>query len=171
MLRSLVGSEMCIRDSPKTSSTPIHPKTSSITIHPVPSSTQTPNPPSPTIHPETIPLSSIPSDVELTESSSSEAELSSDEQEEKHSVKKKRYVKRQSEKTNPSAGSSDEEDEKPIQQRRRKGFLRRVNPAPSLTESSSAETPYLADDDEGQSNVCGELGGCLLYTSPSPRDS
>ena len=155
---------------PKTPSTPIHPKTSSITIHPefstttihpVPSSTLTPNPPSPTIHPETIPLSSIsiPSDVELTESSSSEAELSSDKQEEKHSVKKKRYVKRQSEKTNPSAGSSDEEDEKPIQQRRRKGFLRRVNPAPSLTESSSAETPYLADDDEGQSNVCGELGG------------
>ena len=37
--------------------------------------------------------------------------------------------------------------------------MRRVNPAPSLTESSSAETPYLADDDEGQSNVCGELGG------------
>ena len=146
---------------PETSSTPIHPQTSSTTIHPQTSSTAIhPKtiPPS-TIHPKTIPTSSIPSDVGLTESSSSEADLSSDNQEERHTVQKKKYVKRQSKKTNPSAESSDEEEEKPIQQRRRKRFLRPVNRAPSLTESSGAETPYLADDDEGQSKVYGELRG------------
>ena len=61
--------------------------------------------------------------------------------------------------TTPSAESSDEEEKNPIQQRRKKKFLRQVNPAPSLTESSGAETPYMADDEERQSNVYGELGG------------
>ena len=133
------------------------------------------NPPSPTIHPEVKPLTvhpeikfpkppsiSIPSDVELTESSGREGELSSDNQEGKHSAKKKKYVKRHSEKTNPSPESSDEEEEeKPIPQRRRKGFLRQVNPAPDLTESSGAETPYMADDEEQirATHVYGELKG------------
>ena len=152
---------------PKPSSTPIHPKPSSTSIHPKPSSTPIhPKPSLTPIHPQTSSTiihpktpSSIPSDVGLTESSSSEADLSSDNQEERHTVQKKKYVKRQSKKTNPSAESSDEEEEKPIQQRRRKRFLRPANPAPSLTESSGAETPYLADDDEGQSKVYGELRG------------
>ena len=129
------------------------------------------NPPSPTIHPEVKPLHppsptvhpeiefpnpssiSILSDVELTES---------DNQEGKHSAKKKKYVKRYSEKTNPSPESSDEEEEeKPIPQRRRKGFLRQVNPAPDLTESSGTETPYMADDGEQirATHVYGELKG------------
>ena len=126
-------------------------------------------------HPEFKPINppspssiSIPSDGELTESSSSEAEdeLSSDYQEEKH-LAKKRNVKRKIKQTNTSAESSDEEEEKPIHQRRRKGFLRQVNPAPSLTESSGAETPHLEDDDEEQSrttHVYGELkGGAGTY--------
>ena len=37
--------------------------------------------------------------------------------------------------------------------------MKQVNAGPSLTESSGAETPYLADDDEGQSKVYGELRG------------
>ena len=61
--------------------------------------------------------------------------------------------------TTPSAESSDEEEKNPIQQRRKKKFLRQVNPAPPLTESSGAETPYMADDEERQSNVYGELAG------------
>ena len=45
--------------------------------------------------------------------------------------------------------------------RRRKGFLRRVDPSPSLTESSGGETPYLADssDDEEEEARVGQTGG------------
>ncbi len=80
--------------------------------------------------------------------------------------KSKRYVKRRPKQTSKPGESSDEdEDEKPKRQRRRKSFLRRFDP--SLTESSGAETPYLADDDEEVSraaHVYGELkGGAGLY--------
>ena len=75
--------------------------------------------------------------------------------------KSKRYVKIRPKQTSKPGESSDEdEEEKPKQQRRRKSFLRRVDP--SLTESSGAETPYLADDDEEESraaHVYGELKG------------
>ena len=78
--------------------------------------------------------------------------------------KTKRYVKRRVSRSNPSAESSDEEDEKPIKQRRRrrKVFLRRVNP--SLTESSGAETPYLADssDDEDEEPGVESMGGKVV---------
>ena len=164
-----------------TSSPTFHPELKHINP-PSPSSISIPsdvdvmsNTSSPTFHPEFKHLNppspssiSIPSDGELTESSSSEAEdeLSSNYQEEKH-LAKKRNVKRKIKQTNTSAESSDDEEEKPIQQRRRKGFLRQVNPAPSLTESSGAETPHLEDDDEEQSRttyVYGELkGGAGTY--------
>ena len=65
--------------------------------------------------------------------------------------KPKRYVKRRVKKANlPHESSDEEEEERPMRPRRRKGFLRRVDPSPSLTESSGGETPYLADssDDE-----------------------
>ena len=85
------------------------------------------------------------SDTRLT-ASCSEDKVTSDHQE-KHSVrsKAKRYVKRQVKKTNPSHESSDDEEERPTQLRRRKVPVRRVNPAPSLTESSASEIPNLTD--------------------------
>ena len=141
-------------------------------------------PPPPTFHPGTTnsqqtipdippsqsppPEDQIPSDPELTESSCSEAEswaedeaeLSSDDQ---NSAKSKRFVKRRVKKTSLSAESSDEEDEEPIQKRRRrKVLLRRVNPSPSLTESSGGETPYLAGSSEGEEPGVESMGGKVV---------
>ena len=77
--------------------------------------------------------------------------------------KPKRYVKRRVKKANPPHESSDEEEEeeRPMRPRRRKGFLRQVDPSPSLTESSGGETPYLADssDDEEEEARVGQTGG------------
>lgn len=103
------------------------------------------------------------SDAGLT-LSSSEDEASSDHQEEKHSAKSKpkRYLKRRPvKKTTPSAESSDDQDEEPTQQRRRK--VRKVNPVPSLTESSSGEIPNLTESDNesresGVENLKGKVG-------------
>ena len=77
--------------------------------------------------------------------------------------KPKRFVKRLVKKTRrPSESSDEEEDEKPKRQRRRKVFLRLADP--SLTESSGAETPYLADSSEDEdgnmgTKVVGEMKG------------
>ena len=76
--------------------------------------------------------------------------------------KPKRYVKRRVKKANPPHESSDEEEEeRPMRPRRRKGFLRRVDPSPSLTESSGGETPYLADSSDGEEEEArvGQTGG------------
>ena len=76
--------------------------------------------------------------------------------------KPKRYVKRRVKKANlPHESSDEEEEERPMRPRRRKGFLRRVDPSPSLTESSGGETPYLADssDDEEEEARVGQTGG------------
>ena len=123
-------------------------------------------PPSPEIPPHSLSEDPIPSDVELTESSCSEAEsgadseteLSSDDQNLSKS-RSKRFMKRRAKKANSSADSSVEEDEEPIQKRRRKVFLKRGNPSPSLTESSGGETPYLAGSSEDEEPGVGSLEG------------
>ena len=107
----------------------------------------------------------------MTQSPDSDTGLTASLSEEKPSAesKTKRYVKRRVRRTNPSAESSDEEEEKPIKQRsrRRKVFLRRVNP--SLTGSSGAETPYLADssDDEDEELGVERMGGLVTQSSDS----
>ena len=76
--------------------------------------------------------------------------------------KPKRYVKRRVKKANlPHESSDEEEEERPMRPRRRKGFLRRVDPSPSLTESSGGETPYLADSSDGEEEEArvGQTGG------------